>query len=62
MHREVPARFGRECPCGAYLMAILDRDDPLIMALLLLTTVIILACNLVADILYALVDPRIRYE
>ena len=42
--------------------AILDRDYPLIMALLLLTTVIILACNLVADILYALVDPRIRYE
>ena len=41
--------------------AILDRDYPLIMALLL-TTVIILACNLVADILYALVDPRIRYE
>lgn len=42
--------------------AILDRDYPLIMALLLFTTVIILACNLVADILYALVDPRIRYE
>lgn len=42
--------------------AILDRDYPLIMALLLLTTVIILLCNLLADILYALVDPRIRYE
>jgi len=42
--------------------AILDRDYPLIMALLLLTTVIILLCNLLADILYAIVDPRIRYE
>lgn len=42
--------------------AILDRDYPLIMALLLLTTVIILLSNLIADILYAVVDPRIRYE
>lgn len=42
--------------------AILDRDYPLIMALLLLTTVIILACNLLADVLYAVIDPRIRYE
>ena len=42
--------------------AILDRDYPLIMALLLLTTVIILICNLIADLLYALIDPRIRYR
>lgn len=42
--------------------AILDRDYPLIMALLLLTTVIILLCNLIADLLYALIDPRIRYN
>lgn len=42
--------------------AILDRDYPLIMALLLLTTVIILICNLITDLLYALIDPRIRYR
>ena len=42
--------------------AILDRDYPLIMALLLLTTVIILIYNLIADLLYALIDPRIRYR
>ena len=42
--------------------AILDRDYPLIMALLLLTMVIILICNLIADLLYALIDPRIRYR
>ena len=42
--------------------AILDRDYPLIMALLLMTTVMILLCNLIADILYAFVDPRVRYE
>ena len=40
----------------------LMRMLTLIMALLLLTTMIILVCNLVADILYAIVDPRIRYE
>lgn len=42
--------------------AILDRDYPLIMALLLMTTVIILLSNLIADLLYAVIDPRIRYE
>lgn len=42
--------------------AILDRDYPLIMALLLMTTLIILISNLVADLLYALIDPKIRYE
>lgn len=42
--------------------AILDRDYPLIMALLFMTTVMILLSNLIADILYAAVDSRIRYE
>ncbi len=42
--------------------AILDRDYPLIMALLLMTTIIILLSNLIADLLYAVIDPRIRYE
>ena len=42
--------------------AILDRDYPLIMALLLMTTVIILLSNLIADLLFAVIDPRIRYE
>ena len=42
--------------------AILDRDYPLIMALLLMTTVMILLSNLIADLLYAAVDSRIRYE
>lgn len=42
--------------------AILDRDYPLIMGLLMMTTVIILLSNLTADILYAVADPRIRYD
>lgn len=42
--------------------AILRRDYPLIMGILLMIATIILLSNLVADILYALADPRIRYD
>ena len=42
--------------------AIIGRDYPLIMGIMLLLAVIILLSNLLADILYAAVDPRIRYN
>lgn len=42
--------------------AIFQRDYPLIMAVNLLSSVLIIVGNLAADITYALVDPRIRYE
>ncbi len=42
--------------------AILGRDYPLIMGIMLLLAVIILASNLLADLLYAAADPRIRRE
>jgi peptide/nickel transport system permease protein len=32
------------------------------MGLLLVTSVIVLLANLLADVLYAVVDPRIRYD
>lgn len=41
--------------------SIYSRDYPVIMAFVLLVGVLIVACNLVADMLYALMDPRIRY-
>lgn len=41
--------------------AILSRDYPLVLATTAFTAVIVLACNLVADILHALADPRVRY-
>ncbi len=41
--------------------SIYSRDYPVIMAFVLLVGVLIVACNLVADMLYALLDPRIRY-
>ncbi|MCM1988963.1 ABC transporter permease [Oceanirhabdus seepicola] len=42
--------------------ALLHRDYPLLMGLLMIIAVIILLSNLLADILYAVVDPRITYK
>jgi len=38
------------------------RDYPVLMGLTTITAVIVLASNLLADVLYALADPRIRYR
>jgi peptide/nickel transport system permease protein len=43
------------------LNAIEWRDYPLIQALILLYALLFFLCNLVADILYSYVDPRIRF-
>jgi peptide/nickel transport system permease protein len=43
------------------LMAVAQRDYPLIMAINLISACIILLSNLVADVIYAFVDPRIKY-
>ncbi|HID1126563.1 TPA: ABC transporter permease [Clostridioides difficile] len=42
--------------------AVLNRDYPLIMGILMILSIIILLSNLIADILYAIIDPRIRYK
>jgi peptide/nickel transport system permease protein len=41
--------------------AMLSRDYPLIQGTVLLVAVIVIAANLLVDVLYAYVDPRIRY-
>ncbi len=38
------------------------RDYPMLMGILLVSAIMILASNLIGDVLYAVVDPRIRYE
>jgi peptide/nickel transport system permease protein len=38
------------------------RDFPVVQATVLLAGIMIVAVNLVVDILYAVIDPRIRYE
>lgn len=42
--------------------AIQSRDMPLLQGAVLFATVIVIIGNLVADILYSFLDPRIRYE
>jgi peptide/nickel transport system permease protein len=43
------------------LQGILDKDPNVTLAWLMLTGVIVVAFNLVADLLYAVLDPRIRF-
>ncbi|WP_255169555.1 ABC transporter permease [Natrononativus amylolyticus] len=45
-----------------FINAINGREINMIMAITLFTGVFIILANLVADILYAVLDPRIRYE
>jgi peptide/nickel transport system permease protein len=45
-----------------FLTSITNRDYPIIMGINLLLAVTILIGNLLADIFYAVVDPRIRYD
>jgi ABC-type dipeptide/oligopeptide/nickel transport system permease component len=41
--------------------AISGRDYPSLQAVVLFFTVVVLGVNLLTDIVYALIDPRIRY-
>ncbi|KPK61857.1 MAG: diguanylate cyclase [Gemmatimonas sp. SG8_38_2] len=42
--------------------AIYQRDYPVVMATTFVFAVMVVVANLIADVLYAIVDPRIRYE
>lgn len=42
--------------------AIISRDYPVVMGVCLLSAVVVLSANLLTDIVYALVDPTIRYD
>lgn len=44
------------------LNAILDRDYPVVMGVVLLSSVLLLIGNIISDILVALVDPRVRFQ
>jgi peptide/nickel transport system permease protein len=37
------------------------RDYPVLMGILLISALLVILCNLVADLLYAVLDPRIKY-
>ena len=42
--------------------AIMERDYPIVMGVVLLVAVIFIAINLLVDLSYTLLDPRIRYD
>jgi peptide/nickel transport system permease protein len=44
------------------LQALDQRDYPLVSAITLITAVFVMVCNLVVDISYSWLDPRIRYK
>jgi peptide/nickel transport system permease protein len=45
-----------------YYQAATQRDYPILLSVLIIGAGLILLSNLLADILYAYIDPRIRYE
>lgn len=45
-----------------FVQAMFARDYPLLMGILLLGSTMVVVFNLVADVLYGVLDPRIRYE
>ena len=44
------------------LTAVLDRDYPVVMGVVLLTSFLLLIGNIISDLLVAMVDPRIRFQ
>jgi peptide/nickel transport system permease protein len=45
-----------------FIESLESRDYPVLMAILVLGAVFVISFNLIADILYAVMDPRIRYS
>jgi peptide/nickel transport system permease protein len=45
-----------------FVQAMFARDYPVLMGVLLMGSLSVIAFNLLADVLYGLLDPRIRYE
>jgi peptide/nickel transport system permease protein len=54
--------FAREGIGSLLLAAILGKDFPTVQAIVLLAAVVYLVINLLVDLSYALLDPRIRYS
>ncbi|MBA2606001.1 MAG: ABC transporter permease [Acidobacteria bacterium] len=45
-----------------FIQSVLNRDEPLILGIVAFLSILIMVFNLVVDISYAFLDPRIRYE
>jgi microcin C transport system permease protein len=42
--------------------SIVDRDYSVVMGILVINTLLVLVGNILSDVLYVLVDPRIRFH
>jgi len=45
-----------------FIQAVLNRDEPLILGIVAFLSILIMVFNLLVDVSYAFLDPRIRYE
>lgn len=45
-----------------FIQGVFASDWPIVQAILVITSFLVIASNLLADVLYAIVDPRIRYS
>ena len=45
-----------------FIDAVLVRDYPMVMGIILVTATFVLLANLITDLAYAVIDPRIRYD
>ena len=45
-----------------FVLAALNRDYTLVMGVTIFFGVIIITCNLITDLLYGFLDPRVRYD
>ena len=45
-----------------FIQAVLNRDEPLILGIVAFLSILIMVFNLIVDISYGYLDPRIRYE
>jgi oligopeptide transport system permease protein len=45
-----------------FIQAVFNRDEPLILGIVAFLSILIMIFNLLVDISYAFLDPRIRYE
>ena len=45
-----------------FVDAVASRDYPMVMGIMLVSAIVVLLANLLTDLTYGVVDPRIRYE
>ena len=45
-----------------FIQAVLNRDEPLILGIVAFISILIMVFNLIVDISYGFIDPRIRYQ